>query len=610
MDFQSRILFFQILFAVVAIIFALRLFNLQVIDDSFKELATDNVVRKITTYPTRGLVFDKNKKLVVTNDPVYDILVTPRLVKNIDTAKFCSLLAIDIETFEKNLKKATKYSRYRPSIFIKQISKETYAQFQEYFYQFKGFYPQVRTLRKYPYANASHVLGDIGEVGKKEVEKPESYYQQGDYIGLTGIEKKYEESLRGEKGYRYIMVDNFNREQGEFDEGNRDFPSKTGDDIQLTLDIDLQVYGEKLMQNKLGSIVAIEPKTGEVLTMVSSPGYNPNLLSGRGRGDNFSILSTDTLKPLFNRAITAKYIPGSTFKPLVAAIALQENAIYENKYFYCGGSYSLYKMTLGCSHSHASAKNVPDAIKESCNPYFWQTFKSLFDQNSNQKADEVLSNFNNYLYEFGLGKKLTIDIPNESKGNIPTPEYYNRLYSKGAWGASTIISLGIGQGELELSILQMANIMAVFANRGYYYPPHLVHPSAKDSTNYTFYNTKKRSSIEKKHFNTVIKGLEKVGKSIYRLPKIENLDIAGKTGTADNPHGKPHSVFISFAPKDDPKIAIAVIIENSGFGATYAAPVAGLMVEKYLNKTISDKSKWIEDYVLSIDLINKKEDEQ
>lgn len=610
MEYQNRILFFQILFAVVVLIFALRLFNLQVIDDSFKELATDNVVRKITTYPTRGLVFDKNEKLVVTNDPVYDILVTPRLVKNIDTAKFCALLDIDKASFKKNLQKATKYSRYRPSIFVKQISKETYAQFQEYLYQFKGFFPQVRTLRKYPFANASHILGDIGEVGKKEVEQPNSYYQQGDYIGLTGIEKQYEESLRGEKGYRYIMVDNFNREQGEFDEGNRDFPSQTGEDIQLTLDIDLQVYGEKLMQNKLGSIVAIEPNTGEILTMISSPGYNPNLLSGRDRGDNFGVLSKDTLKPLFNRAITAKYIPGSTFKPLVALIALQENAIHENKYFYCGGSYTLYNMTLGCSHSHVSAKNVPDAIKESCNPYFWQTFKTLIEQNSASKADEALTKFNNYLYEFGLGQKLNIDIPNETKGNIPTADYYNRLYSEGAWRASTIISLGIGQGELELSTLQMANIMAAFANRGYYYPPHLVRPSAKDSTNFAFYKTKKSSSIQKKHFNTVIKGLEKVGKNIYRLPKTEGLDIAGKTGTADNPHGEPHSVFICFAPKDDPKIAIAVIIENSGFGATFAAPVAGLVIEKYLNKTISEKSKWIEDYVLDIDLINKKEDEQ
>jgi len=613
MDFQNRILFFQILFAAVALIFAIRLFNLQVIDDSFKELANDNVVRKITTYPTRGLVYDKNGKLIVTNEPVYDILVTPRLVKNIDTAKFCALLDIKRETFEKNLRKATKYSRYRPSIFVKQISKETYAQFQEYLYQFKGFYPQVRTLRKYPYANASHVLGDIGEVGKKEVEKPESYYEQGDYIGLTGIEKKYEEGLRGEKGYRYIMVDVFNREQGEFDEGNRDMPSKTGNDIQLTLDIDLQLYGEQLIKNKLGSIVAIEPNTGEILAMVSSPGYNPNLLSGRERGNNFGVLSQDTLKPLFNRAITAKYIPGSTFKPLVAAIALQEKAIYENKSFYCGGSYTLYNMTLGCSHNHISAKNVPQAIKESCNPYFWQTFKALIEQNSAKKADEALTKFNSYLYEFGLGHKLNIDIPNETKGNIPTAEYYNQFYSVGAWRASNIISLGIGQGELELSNLQMANVMAAFANKGYYIPPHLVKPTEKDATNFAFYNTKKYSSIEKRHFNTVIKGLDKVGKnltSIGRLPKVENLQIAGKTGTADNPHGKPHSLFGCFAPKDDPKIAVAVIIENSGFGSTYAAPIAGLIVEKYLNKTISDKSKWIEDYVLGIDLINKKKDEQ
>ncbi len=610
---RGRIIFFQILFGLVGLVYLGQLFALQVIDDSFKELANDNVIRKLTTFPTRGLVYDRNKELIVTNEPVYDILVTPRLVKNIDTTKFCTLLDIDKETFEKNLAKATRYSRYRPSNFIKQISKEQYAQFQEYLFQFKGFYPQVRTIRKYPFANASHVLGYIGEVSDRHINKEDSYYQLGDYIGLTGIEKEYELNLRGEKGFRYIMVDVHNREQGEFDAGNRDQPSKAGREINLTLDIKLQQYGEQLMQNKKGSIVAINPKNGEVLAMVSNPTYDPNLLNGRERGNNFSILSNDTLKPLFNRAIQAKYIPGSTFKPLVALIALQEGAIYANKYFKCGGSYRMGNMVKRCSHDHKSAGNVPVAIKESCNPYFWQTFRALIEGNENRSPDQALQVFNNYLYQFGLGKQLGIDLPNEAIGNVHRPEQFDRTYGEGRWGATTIISLAIGQGEMELTTLQMANMMTIIANRGYYYPPHLVRPIPSDTTKYQFYTSPNSVSVNKEHFETVIKGLDKVGKrlvEIYKFTDIEGLDIAGKTGTADNPHGEPHSLFSCFAPKDNPEIAVAVIVENSGFGARYAAPIAGLMIEQYLNKQISERGKWIEEKVLEMNFINPKEEDE
>jgi len=585
---RGRIFFFHIIFGLVGIIYLSQLFYLQVIDDSFKELANDNVIRKITTFPTRGLVFDRNKNLIVTNEPVYDILVTPRLVENIDTNKFCTLLDITKETFDKNLNKAKRYSRYRPSIFIKQISKETYAQFQEYLFQFKGFFPQVRTLRKYPYANASHILGYIGEVSPRQINTENSYYKL-------------------EKGNRYIMVDVHNREQGEFDAGNRDQPSKSGKDINLTIDINLQEYGELLMQNKKGSIVAINPKNGEVLAMVSNPAYDPNLMNGRERGDNFSLLSNDTLKPLFNRAITAKYIPGSTFKPLVALIALQEGAIYANKYFYCGGSYKMGNMVKRCSHDHNSAKNVPSAIKESCNPYFWQTFRALFENNDNRTPAQTLQVFNNYLYEFGLGQKLGIDVPGEAKGNVHKPSQFDALYGEGRWRATNIISIAIGQGEMELTTLQMANSMAMIANRGFYYTPHLVRPVPSDTLKYKQYTTPKRVSVGLKHFNTVIDGLDKVGKNlqrIYRLPLTEDLDIVGKTGTADNPHGEPHSLFNCFAPENNPEIAVAVIVENSGFGATYAAPIAGLITEMYLNGKIAEGSKRMEKTVLETNLIN------
>jgi len=408
------------------------------------------------------------------------------------------------------------------------------------------------------------------------------------------------------------MVDVHNREQGEFDAGNRDKPSKAGREITLTLDIDLQLYGEKLMQNKKGSIVAINPKNGEVLAMVSNPTYDPNLMNGRERGNNFSILANDTLKPLFNRSIQAKYIPGSTFKPLVALIALQEGAIYPTKYFPCGGSYRMGNMVKRCSHEHNSARNVPDAIKESCNPYFWQTFRALIENNENRTPEQALQVFNNYLYEFGLGKQLGIDLPNEAIGNVHRPEQYDATYGKGRWGATTIISLAIGQGEMELTTLQMANMMTIMANRGFYYPPHLVRPIPSDTSKYQFYTSPKSVSISKNHFETVIKGLDKVGKNmvrIWRLSDIEGLDIAGKTGTADNPHGKPHALFSCFAPKDDPQIAVAVIVENAGFGSTYASPIAGLMVEQYLNKQISERGQFIEKTVLETNLINPVEEE-
>jgi len=605
---KNRRLLFIISFGLVGFAFLAQLFYLQVIDDSFKALAANNVIRKITTYPTRGLVYDTNEKLIVSNEPVYDLMVTPRLVKEIDTLKFCKLLNIEVEEFNRNFNKAKKYSRYKPSIFLKQISKEVYAQFQEYLFQFPGFYSQVRTLRKYPYQGASHSLGYIGEVGKKQIEQENSYYRLGDYIGKTGIENIYEERLRGEKGYRYVMVDVHNREQGTFDEGNRDTPAQSGEDLQLSLDIDLQNYGEALMLNKIGSIVAIEPKTGEILSMVSSPGYDPNLLNGRERGNNYSVLSNDTLKPLFNRAIMANYIPGSTFKPVIALIALQENAIYYYKYFECGGSYRLYNLTLRCSHAHKSCYNVAEAIEQSCNPYFWQTFRALMENNGISSEDALL-NFNSYLNEMGFGRRLSIDIPNETKGIIPSIEQYDKWYGKGRWSAPTIISLGIGQGEMGVTPLQLANFMATTANRGFYYSPHIVVPNPSDTARYKLYKEKNEVSIDPEHFAHIITGLDQtVREGTAKIANVKGLDIVGKTGTADNPHGKPHSIFAAFAPMDDPKIAIAVVVENAGFGSTYAAPIASLMIEKYLTDSIRVNRKWIEDKMLNLDLINNPDE--
>jgi len=605
---SNRKVLFLISFGLVGLVFLAQLFYLQVIDDSFKALADNNAIRKITTYPTRGLVFDTNEKLIVSNEPVYDLLVTPRLVKEIDTVKFCALLNITPEDFDKRMKKAIKHSRYKPSIFLKQVSKEMYARFQEYLYQFPGFYPQVRTLRKYPFMGASHVLGYIGEVNRSQISGKDSYYKLGDYTGKTGIEYNYEERLRGEKGYRYVMVDVFNREQGTFDEGSRDTPATSGEDLQLSLDIELQQYGETLMQNKIGSIVAIEPSSGQILSLVSSPGYDPNLLNGRERGSNYNALQTDTLNPLFNRPIMASYIPGSTLKPMIALIALQEGVIHANRYFECGGYYRLFNLTLHCSHSHKSCHNVADAIKESCNPYFWQTFRTLIETPIGT-TEEALLNFNFYLNEFGFGRKLSIDIPNEVKGITPSIAQYNKWYGKGSWSAPTIISLGIGQGELGATPLQLANFMAICANRGHYYNPHMVVPVEGDTVSLELYKELNSVSVDRQHFETVIEGLERtVVDGTAKIANVKDLNVVGKTGTADNPHGKPHSVFIAFAPKNDPKIAIAVVVENAGYGSTYAAPIASLMIEQYMKGGIEDGRKWIENKMIETDLINMEDE--
>ena len=598
-NFSKRSYLIIAVFAVVSLIYLVRLFGLQVLDPAYKQFATNNVLREVVQYPARGLIYDRNGNLLVINKPAYDLLITPKEVGVFDTTYLCSLLDISKEDLEAKIDEAKKYSWFKPSIIVKQISPENYAILQEQLYKFSGFHTQSRTLREYETKAASHVLGYVGEVTSNDI-KNDSYYSIGDYIGVSGIEETYEKQLRGTKGIKKVLVDVHNRIQGSYLNGEEDIPSQIGKNLKSSLDLDLQLYAEQLLKNKKGSVVAIEPSTGEILTMVSAPTYDPRLLVGRDRGKNFSGLLADTLEPLFNRALMAEYPPGSTFKILNALVALQEQVINLNTLFTCDGPASL---PIKCTHNHISPLGVIDAIRESCNPFFWNTFRAIMN-----KYDTPAESFNawrSYATDFGFGQKISPDFSVAETGNVPTAEYYDGIYGKGHWNAMTVRSLAIGQGELGITPLQLANYCSIIANRGYYYVPHVVKEIEGEEIN-PMYTNKVVTKISNEYFEPVIQGMQMVventSTSVYmRIPGIE---MCGKTGTAQNPQGADNSVFMAFAPRENPKIAISVYVENSGYGATYAAPIASLLVEKYLTGKISASREWIETRMLQTNLIN------
>lgn len=572
------------IFTVVIFIYLVRLFYIQVIDDSYKLSANNNVLRYITEYPARGLVYDRTGKLLVYNEAVYDLMVIPKQVKDFDTTSFCDIIGITKEDFEKKLKKAKTYSRVKSSIFEKQLSAETYAVLQEKLFKFHGFYVQPRTLRKYPNKVAGHTLGYIGEVDDKLVAK-NPYYQSGDYIGVSGLEQSYEEELRGQRGVRIVMVDVFNREKGSFSNGDYDSAAVSGQNLVTTLDLELQMLGERLLENKIGSVVAIEPSTGEILAIVTKPGYDPNLLVGRVRSKNYSQLLKDELKPLFNRAMMAYYPPGSTFKLVNALIAQQESIINPGTVF--PHSFVVGSKSVKC-HPHPGGLSLEGAVQYSCNPYFCNTFRAFVDNRKFVTSEKGYKLWRDYVLSFGVGRKIGVDLPHELAGNVPKVDFYDRYYGKGRWKASTIFSLGIGQGELGVTPLQMANIMCIIANKGYYYTPHIV-KKIGDKKNTTRNLAEKHiTMVNASHFEAIQDGMQKVVEAgTARVARFGDFVICGKTGTAQNPHGKDHSLFVAFAPRENPKIAIAVMVENSGYGATWAAPVASLMMEKYLTDSIS-----------------------
>lgn len=576
------------IFLVTGVLFILRLFYIQVIDTSYIRSAKNNVLRHITQFPARGLIYDRNGKLMVYNEATYDLMVIPNQMKNIDTLEMCSLIGIDLVTFRDRMKKIRAYSTYRPSVFEKQISKEDYGYLEEKLYKYAGFYVQPRTLRKYSKAVAAHTMGYIGEVSPGMCEK-NPYYRSGDYIGISGIEKSYEEELRGVKGSKIIMVDVHNREKGSFREGKYDTIAVMGKSLYTTLDLDLQEYGEKLMSNKLGSVVAIEPESGEILSLISSPTYNPNLLVGRVRSQNYDALSKDPLKPLFNRALQAQYPPGSTFKLVHALIGLEMGILNLGTRYGCSMGYSSGPIHVGC-HQHAGPLDLIQSIAQSCNAYYCHVFRTILDYPKGVKTGTTYNNWRNYVTSFGFGSKFETDIPNTLGGLIPKPAYFDNIYGKNRWRFLTIVSLSIGQGEILTTPVQLANLAATISNRGFYHTPHIVKYVGDDKKKEMRFNTRHQIPINARNFEIVVQGMYQVVESgTAHAYKMDSITICGKTGTAQNPHGEDHSIFIAFAPKDHPKIAISVIVENAGFGATWAAPIAMLMIEKYLTGKINKK---------------------
>lgn len=585
MNLGGRKFVILLIFLVVGIIFIVRLFYIQVVDDRWKVLATKSSERVIIEYPSRGLIFDRKGKVLVSNTPVYDLMILPREVEPFDTVAFCHLAGIDLESFEEQLKKAISYSRYKPSVLIKQIPATAYTALAENLHRFKGFYGQPRTLRNYPKAVAAHAMGYVSEVTPKIIEN-DPYYERGDYIGANGVESIYEEVLRGNRGKRVVLVDVHNNERSSYMGGQFDALAKAGKNITSSIDLELQEYGEQLMTNKRGSVVAIEPATGEILCIVTNPNYDPNLLVGRVRGKNYGELSADTLKPLFNRALMARYPPGSTFKLIQALIGLEEEVIDPNTRFSCNGGYYYAGRRLGC-HAHASPVDLKYSIQTSCNAYYCNVFKRVLDKYPT--SEEGYQRWRDHLSTFGLGSKLHVDMTSEIDGFLPQTTYYDKFYGRHRWNGHTIISLAIGQGEMGVTPIQMANFSAILANRGWFYTPHVIKEIDGKAITDSTYTIKNLTDIGATHYEEVVDGMFRVvesgtGRGV-RFSK--DIEVCGKTGTAQNPHGKDHSIFIAFAPKDDPKIAVAVYVENVGYGSTWAAPISSLIMEKYLTDTIA-----------------------
>jgi len=597
--FRDRRLVFFIVIALVGLIYLGRLFWLQVIDKTYEVSAENNSQSHLIIYPARGLIYDRNGELLVYNQAAYDIMVIPGDVRQMDTTEFCSTLDISSDEFNSFLKTARDYSTRVPSVFMKQVAYDKAAVLQEKLFKYPGFYVQTRTLRTYPRQIAAHVLGYVGEVDKNVLDR-DSYYQLGDYIGVSGIEKSYEQQLRGTKGKKIFLKDVHNRIIGAYEEGQFDEPVIVGKNLTTTIDADLQEYGERLMKNFTGSIVAIEPSTGEVLALVSSPAFAPSMLVGRNLGENFAGLSSDTTNPLFNRALMAQYPPGSTFKTINGLIGLQEGVIDPQSTFGCEYGYHYKNVTVGC-HSHKSPLKFREGLANSCNSYFCNVFRRIMEDPSFTSTENAFANWRKHVTSFGLGSRLGSDFTNELSGNIPTTAYYDKYYKSGHWNFLTIISLAIGQGELLITPLQMANMTAAISNHGFFYTPHIVKDIEGEAGIDPRFTEKHYTAIDSAYFGPVIDGMEMAVNSqtggTARIARMNDIIICGKTGTAQNPHGDNHSIFIAFAPKDDPKIALAVYVENEGSGATWAAPMASLLVEKYLTGEVN--RIWLENYVLA-----------
>ncbi|MCB9309272.1 MAG: penicillin-binding protein 2 [Lewinellaceae bacterium] len=601
---ETRKTHVQIAIAIVAGILLIKAAQLQIFSTKYRDQAQRTTLEKKLIYPSRGLLFDRNGKTLVYNMPIYELKATyNKIDPNMDTTLFCALLNIDKATFIQNLNKDWKNPQFHkaiPFVFLSKITPEQFAIFQEHMYKFPGFTVDQRNIRGYPHHSAAHVLGYLGEVDKKIIEASDGIYLAGDYIGKSGVELAYESELSGRKGINYILRDNLGRKVGSYDKGALDSLAKPGEDIMLSIDLQLQEYADSLLANKKGGIVAIEPQTGQILTLASAPTYDPNILNLDGnRGDMITSLFNDTIgRPLNNRAVTNKYPPGSIFKPILSLITLNQHTTYADRYIHCPGFYRLSASKVQKCHSHTSCQNISQAIQYSCNTYYFQLMREFLDQYGFKNPGRGMDTLNSYLHEFGLGDKLGLDFSYENKGFIPDSKYFDYLYRRegNGWRSAWVLSLGIGQGELQLTTVQMANLATIIANRGYFYTPHLIKKFISGKPISESFTTKHKVRIAPHFFEPVVDGLEMVVLAgTARIAYVPGLDICGKTGTSENAHGKDHSVFFGFAPKNNPKIAIAVFIENAGFGAEYAAPIASLMIEKYLNKVISPERKYLEE---------------
>ncbi|MCP9611178.1 penicillin-binding transpeptidase domain-containing protein [Coprobacter tertius] len=592
----------------VGLIYLIRLFLLQVPDNDYKTFADSNAFLKKIQYPSRGLIYDRNDKLLVYNQPAYDIMMIMREVQPFDTLDFCNTIGITKEQFHRRIAMVKDrrlnpgYSAYTPQTFISQLSAQDYGRLQEKLYKFPGFFIQNRMLRQYTYNSGANILGNIREVSLRDIEN-DDYYIRGDYTGDLGVEKSYEKYLRGEKGVEILLRDAHGRIKGRFENGIYDESPVSGKNLKLSIDVELQEYGEKLMKNKIGAIVAIEPSTGEVLALVSSPGYDPSSLIGRERGKNYLALNRNPYKPLYDRAIMATYPPGSTFKPTQGLIYLQEGIISTGTMYPCYHGFISGRLRVGC-HVHESPLSLLPAIRTSCNAYFCYGLKSMLDNRQKYRStSEAFEIWKDYMVSMGYGYRLGIDLPGESRGFIPNSNYYSKIYGENRWRALTIISIAIGQGEILATPLQIANLSATIANRGYFYTPHVVKEIQDNNLDKAF-TTKHYTKVDPQYYEAMVEGMRMaVTGGTCRMGAIPGIEMCGKTGTAQNPHGKDHSAFMGFAPMNNPKIAICVYVENAGFGATYGVPIGSLMIEKYLKGKISPEREWIEQNMLKANTI-------
>ena len=590
----------------VALLFIVRLFFLQIMSDDYKKNADSNAFLKKIQYPSRGVIYDRNDRLLVYNQPAYDITVVMKEMVSLDTADLCQTLNLTPEFVRnrfrdmKNRRLNPGYSPYTNQVFMTQLSAEDCGVFQEKLFKFPGFYIQRRTIRQYNYNAGAHILGDIAEVSKSEMEDDE-YYLPGDFIGKLGVERSYEKQLRGEKGVEGLLRDAHGRIQGNYMNGKFDKPSVPGKNLVLSLDIDLQMLGERLLEGKIGSIVAIEPETGEVLCMVSSPSYDPHMMIGRNRGKNHNEMARDPWKPLLNRAIMGTYPPGSTFKTTQALTFLQEGIINTGTSYPCFGGFSYKGLHVGC-HGHPSPLSLVPAIATSCNGYFcWGLYYMIGARQKYGTVQKAMNTWRDYMVSMGFGYTLGIDLPGEKRGMIPNANFYDKAY-RGSWNGLTVISISIGQGEVTATPLQIANLGATIANRGYFVTPHVVKKVEGEALD-SLYTQRRYTKVDASHYDEVVQGMRAaVTGGTCRMANLPDIEVCGKTGTAQN-HGKDHSAFMGFAPMNNPKIAIAVYVENGGWGATYGVPIGRLMIEQYLKGKLSP-----EDEVLATDIQKRRID--